>query len=88
MSNTTIQILRSYANTTPRALNDGEMAYSFISNTMFIGDRTGEIIIVGGQVYANTIDNATREDLPNTLVLRDANGSANLVLDQIDGGVF
>jgi hypothetical protein len=48
MANTTIQILRSYANTTPTTLNDGEMAYSFVSNTMFIGDKDGRVIAVGG----------------------------------------
>ena len=47
MANTTIQILRSYSNTAPSALNDGELAYSFVSNVMFIGDQTGDIIKVG-----------------------------------------
>jgi len=87
-SNTVIQILRSYANTTPAAIHDGELAYSFLSNTMFIGDISGNIIKVGGQYYINTIENATREDVANTLVLRDSDGSANLILDKIDGGGF
>jgi len=39
-SNTTIQILRSYANTAPGNLADGELAYSFLSNTLFIGSST------------------------------------------------
>ena len=58
MSNSQIQILRSYANTTPLSLNDGELAYSFVSNTMFIGDQYGDIIAIGGQVYANKANNA------------------------------
>ena len=87
-SNTVIQILRSYANTTPSALQDGELAYSFLSNTMFIGDNAGDIIKIGGEYYIKAIENATRNDTANTLVLRDANGSANLILDQIDGGGF
>jgi hypothetical protein len=51
MSNTTIQILRSYANTRPSSLADGELAYSFASNTMFIGDQYGDIIEIGGPNY-------------------------------------
>jgi hypothetical protein len=50
-SNTVIQILRSYANTTPQVLSDGELAYSFASNTLFIGDKDGDIIEIGGPNY-------------------------------------
>jgi hypothetical protein len=51
MANTVIQILRSYANTAPPTLSDGEMAYSFVSNTLFIGDSSGEVIEIGGPNY-------------------------------------
>jgi hypothetical protein len=51
MANTTIQILRSYANTTPSDLADGELAYSFKSNTLFIGDQYGDIVQIGGPNY-------------------------------------
>ena len=50
-ANTKIQILRSYANTTPSSLEDGELAYSFLSNTLFIGDSSGDIIEIGGPNY-------------------------------------
>ena len=50
-SNTVIQILRSYANVAPPTLADGEMAYSFVSNTLFIGDNSGDIIEIGGPNY-------------------------------------
>ena len=56
MANTTIQILRSYANTAPPVLEDGELAYSFVSNTLFIGDKFGDAIQIGGPEY---ISNAT-----------------------------
>lgn len=56
MANTTIQILRSYANAEPPSLNDGELAYSFVSNTLFIGDNTNGINAIGGAGY---IANAT-----------------------------
>ena len=51
MANTVIQILRSYANTEPGRLNDGELAYSFVSNTLFIGDRDGAVNPIGGEGY-------------------------------------
>ena len=58
MANTTIQILRSYANTAPTTLDDGELAYSFRSNTLFIGDQYGDIIEIGGPNYiANAVIN-------------------------------
>lgn len=54
-SNTTIQILRSYANTVPSFLYDGEMAYSFVSNTLFIGDNTGGINAIGGEGFVANV---------------------------------
>lgn len=78
MANTSIQILRSYANTRPPALNDGELAYSFVANTLFIGNRTGQIIQIGGLT--------TTENVANTVVLRDANG--NIKITTLDGGNF
>ena len=50
-TSTIIQILRSYVNTIPPSLNDGELAYSFVSNTLFIGDNTGGVNPIGGQGY-------------------------------------
>jgi len=48
MANTAnIQILRSYANTTPSSLLDGQLAYSFKSNTLFIGSNTYGILSIG-----------------------------------------
>ena len=87
-SNTVIQILRSYANTAPQTLVDGEIAYSFVSNTMFIGNTTNNVIKIGGEYYVKILDDATRENTSNTLVFRDESGSANLILDLIDGGGF
>ena len=51
MANTVIQILRSYANTRPSTLQDGELAYSFTSNTLFIGSQFGQIVEIGGPNY-------------------------------------
>lgn len=55
---------------------------------MFIGDNVGDVIRIGGEYYVKAIENATREDIANTIVLRDENGSANVILDLIDGGGF
>jgi hypothetical protein len=64
MANTVIQILRSYANTAPANLADGELAYSFVSNTLFIGTANNQIVQIGGpnfiaNVTINTIDGGT-----------------------------
>lgn len=61
MANTVIQILRSYANTRPATLDDGELAYSFASNTLFIGTQYNQIVEIGGPNYIanvtiNTVD--------------------------------
>ena len=58
MANTTIQILRSYANTRPSTLDDGELAYSFVSNTLFIGTQYSQIVEIGGPNFiANVVPN-------------------------------
>jgi len=58
MANTTIQILRSYTTPVPNSLQDGELAYSFVSNTLFVGDNTNNVIAIGGPNYlANIIVN-------------------------------
>jgi hypothetical protein len=58
-NNASIQILRSYANTTPNNLLDGQLAYSFVSNTLFIGSNTanGNVSIeIGGKSVLETIN--------------------------------
>jgi len=92
MSNTHIQILRSRNIPAPLNLVDGELAYSFVSNTLFIGAATytgaNNILKVGGQYYTNIIDNASANDTPSTLVIRDSNGVSNVILTLVDGGHF
>jgi len=49
MANTSIQIKRSLTTDTPPSLNIGEPAYSYNSNTLFIGSRTSDgVIPIGG----------------------------------------
>lgn len=76
ISNTVVLIKRSNTTTKPTTLNSGELAYSYLSNTLFIGNTTGTgVVNVGGQYYTTTLDNATSANVANTLVKRDANGA-------------
>jgi len=54
MANTSIQIKAATANAVPTTLNVAEPAYSYVSNTLFIG-TTGSngAIAVGGQFFIN-----------------------------------
>jgi hypothetical protein len=83
-SNTLIYIKRSEANNTPGPLHAGELAYSYASNTLFIGANTATgpgYLEIGGQFYTNVINSATSSNTGDTLVKRDAEGSfsANVV---------
>jgi hypothetical protein len=76
MSNTIIQIKRSDANSQPANLSAGEFAYSYLSNTLFLGTTNGSSVInVGGLLYTQTIDAATAANTANTLVKRRSDGA-------------
>lgn len=76
MANTLIQLKHSLVTNIPPSLNVAEPAYSYSSNTLFIGNSSGTgVVNVGGQFYTLQIDNATDSSVPNTLVRRDANGN-------------
>lgn len=78
MANTNILIKRSGATGVPSGLLAGELAYSYSSNTIFIGSPTGNgVVNVGGQFYTSQIDNATAAATGSTLVRRDASGNAS-----------
>ena len=52
MANTSIQIKASTANAVPTTLNVAEPAYSYVSNTLFIGTTGSDgAIAVGGYFY-------------------------------------
>jgi hypothetical protein len=77
-SNTNILIKRSLTTSAPSSLRQGELAYSYNSNTIFLGSPSGDgAIKIGGQYYTNKIDNATDAATPSTIVLRDATGNAS-----------
>jgi len=88
MANTNILIKRAgvSGNGRPSSLLAGELAYSYASNTIFIGSPTGNgVVNVGGQFYTSQIDNATTSNTASTLVKRDANGQFSGRLDGIAG---
>ena len=77
-SNTSILIKRSLNTAAPSSLKQGELAYSYNSNTIFLGSPSGDgAIKIGGQYYTDKIDNATNAATGNTLVFRDASGNAS-----------
>jgi hypothetical protein len=65
MANTPIQIKRSLVSSAPVKLNIGEPAYSYSSNTLFIGspDDNGSIIIGGYDSYLRGISSYTHANL-------------------------
>ena len=76
MANTNILIKRSTTSGRPGSLLAGEFAYSYSSNTLYIGSPSGTgVVNVGGQFYTSTIDAATAANTASTLVKRDANGT-------------
>ena len=76
ISNTKIQIKRSSTTNIPSGLNPGELAYSFASNTLFLGNTTGTgVVNIGGYLYTSTIDAATAANTSSTLVKRATDGS-------------
>jgi hypothetical protein len=77
MANTLIQLKYSLLTDVPPSLNVSEPAYSFSSNTLFIGTNDNGVINIGGYFYTSQIDNATSANTPNTLVRRDATGNAS-----------
>ena len=75
-SNTEILIKRSSVTSKPSTLKAGELAYSYLSNTLFFGTASGNgTVNVGGQYYTSTIEAATSQNTAGVLVKRDVNGA-------------
>lgn len=91
MANTAIKIKRSSSNSSPVSLAAGELAYSYVSNVIFIGNSTGTgVVNIGGQYYTSQVDNATNAATGSTLVRRDASGNAsfNYVFANVVGTII
>lgn len=76
MANTVIQLKYSNVTSVPPTLNVAEPAYSNVSNKLWIDDGTG-VVAIGGKYYTDIVDAATTAATANTLVLRNAVGSAS-----------
>lgn len=87
MSNTIIQIKRSEINSSPNTLRYGELAYSFNSGQLFIGNGSNSAISIGGNSYNQIINSATELNTINTLVKRDSSGnfSASIITADLYG---
>jgi hypothetical protein len=83
MANTLIQLKSSTANAAPAVLNVAEPAYSYVSNTLFIGTAGGNgVLPVGGKFYLDQ-----QQIIYNTVNL--AYEAANTVnITSIQGGTF
>ena len=83
-----IKIKRSTSAASPSsALAQGELAYSFNSSKLFIGDGTNNDII-GGELYVNMLDHTAGTLTASSAIVVDANSKIdNLLVDnlQING---
>jgi hypothetical protein len=86
ISNTNILIKRSATTGRPSALRAGELAYSYQSNTIFIGSPDGNgVVNVGGQFYTSQIDSATDVNTGGTLIKRNPDGNISVGFITADG---
>ena len=91
VSNTSILIKRSSTTTNPGTLKAGEIAYSYVSNTLYFGTVAGNgTINIGGQYYTSTVDAATNNATGGTLAKRDATGNSsfNYVFANVVGTII
>ena len=80
----TIKIKRSTSSAQPAsALSVGELAYSFNSNKLFIGDGSNNDII-GGQLYTNMLDHTAGTLTASSAIIVDSNSKIdNLLVDNL-----
>jgi hypothetical protein len=92
MANTLIQIKFSDSNSAPTLLNVAEPAYSYVSNTLFIGTTNDSgAIIIGGKTYVDktnsAFDTANSANVLAQAAFSAANTAANAI-SSINGGSF
>ena len=79
---TTIQIKRSQSIQTPTGLANGELAYTFAGNKLFIGqtDTSGSVVtneIIAGAYFTNQLDHAHGTLTANSAMIVDTNSNIN-----------
>ena len=87
-TNTTIQILRSYANTDPQFLYDGQLAYSFVNQTLYIGNTAGNTFAIAGNSSFNSTKLAWQTANSAYSIAQGAYDTANLAATQTQAGVI
>jgi hypothetical protein len=75
MANTVFQIKRSTATAAPTSLQYGELAYSFQSGRLYLGNSTNAVVCIGGNTYNQIVDAATNLNTVSTIVKRDGSGN-------------
>lgn len=75
MPNPILRIKRSAGTSTPESLSSGELAYSFASNTLFIGTPANGVIAIAGANVASLLLSATDANNASTIVRRNADGA-------------
>ena len=74
MTDSVIQIKRSTTNATPTSLANGELAYSFASNNLFIGMPGTGVIKIGGASDVHKLDHANGVLTVSSAVVTNASG--------------
>ena len=86
-----IKIKRSTSAATPSsALSAGELAYSYNSDKLFIGDGSNNLII-GGELYTNLLDHTAGQLTANSAIITGSDSKIdNLLVDnlQINGNTI
>lgn len=91
MANTVIQIKYSTATASPSTLNIGELAYSYNSGNLFVGNTTSNgAVVIGGSFFTNLVSQATSSNTASAIVRRDVNGnfSASQISANLDGNAL
>jgi hypothetical protein len=83
MANTAQQQLRSRANNSPLSLRDGQLAFSFKSGKLFIGDDTGNPIYIGGNTLVQLANTTYDIAISANTLASAAYAAANNVFPQI-----
>jgi hypothetical protein len=84
MANTLIQLKSSTANASPNVLDTAEPAYSYVSNTLFIGTAAGTgVLAIGGQAYV-----AQQQTIYNTVNAAFTVANTGVTPTSITGGTF
>ena len=86
----TIKIKRSGISTVPVALGSGELAYSWLSNALYIGTGTetggvaANIAVIGGKAFTDMLDHTPGTLTASSAIIVDSNSKIdNLLVDNL-----